>query len=127
MKGIAILLSLCLILLAGGVWQKHQRGLSEKNLADAQLALRQTGDILAEIRALRTDIDNIEVGLKMLDETRNTTGEKRRETIKTSLVGESCADISVPDAIADSLQKRAAEVRDANYSGAFTPKSDSKH
>lgn len=89
--------------------------------------LKQTNDVLAEVRALRADVGEIEAGMKKLSEKRGTNGEQRRETIKTALAGETCAVTPMPAAVADSLQKRAAEVRAADYSGAFAGQPDGKH
>ena len=127
MKAVAVLILLFLTSLAGLGWQKHQRELAEIGRADAERALNQTGDVLAEVRALRADVSDIEATMKTLSEKRGATGEQRRETIKTALAGETCATTLVPAAVAGSLQKRAAEVRAADYSGAFAGKPDSKH
>ncbi|MGO2367325.1 MAG: DUF2570 domain-containing protein [Serratia sp. (in: enterobacteria)] len=127
MKAVAVLILLFLASLAGLGWQKHQRELAELGRANAERALNQAGDVLAEVRALRADVSDIEATMKTLSEKRGTTGEQRRETIKTALAGEACATTLVPAAVADSLQKRAAEVRAADYSGAFAGKPDSKH
>ncbi len=127
MKAVAVLILLFLTSLAGLGWQKHQRELAELGRADAERALNQTGDVLAEVRALRADVGEIEAAMKKLGEKRGANGEIRRETIKTALAGETCAVTPVPAAVADSLQKRAAEVRAADYSGAFAGKPDGKH
>lgn len=127
MKAVAVLILLFLASLAGLGWQKHQRELAELGRANAERALNQAGDVLAEVRALRADVSDIEATMKTLSEKRGATGEQRRETIKTALAGETCATTLVPAAVADSLQKRAAEVRAADYSGAFAGKPDSKH
>ena len=127
MKAVTVLTLLFLAALAGMGWQKHQRELAEQRRDIAERAVEQTGDVLAEVRALRADVGEIETGMKKLSEKRGTNGEQRRETIKTALAGETCAVTPVPAAVADSLQKRAAEVRAANYSGAFTGQPDGKH
>ncbi|CAI2469272.1 Uncharacterised protein [Serratia ficaria] len=127
MKTVAALLLLLLAALAGMGWQKHQRELADQDRANAEHALSQAGDVLAEVRALRADVGEIEAEMKKLSETRSANGEQRRETIKTALDGETCAVTPVPAAVADSLQKRAAEVRAANYSGALTGQPDGKH
>lgn len=127
MKALTVLTLLLLSSLAGLGWQKHQRELAELGRADAERALNQAGDVLAEVRALRADVSDIEATMKTLGEKRSTSGEQRRETIKTALSGETCATALVPAAVAGSLQKRAAEVRTADYSGAFAGKPDSKH
>ncbi|MGQ5746352.1 DUF2570 domain-containing protein [Serratia marcescens] len=127
MKAAAVLILLFLAALAGMGWQRNQRELAEQRLDIAERAVEQTGDVLAEVRALRADVGEIEAGMKKLSEKRGTNGEQRRETIKTALAGETCAVTPVPAAVADSLQKRAAEVRAADYSGAFTGQPDGKH
>lgn len=127
MKAVAVLILLFLAALAGMGWQKHQRELAEQSRDIAERAVEQTGDVLAEVRALRADVGEIEAGMKKLSEKRGANGEQRRETIKTALAGETCATTLVPAAVAGSLQKRAAEVRTADYSGAFAGKPDSKH
>ncbi|HAY0634726.1 TPA: DUF2570 domain-containing protein [Serratia marcescens] len=127
MKAAAVLILLFLAALAGMGWQKYQRELAEQRRDIAERAVEQTGDVLAEVRALRADVGEIEAGMKKLSEKRGTNGEQRRETIKTALAGETCAVTPVPAAVADSLQKRAAEVRAADYSGAFAGQPDGKH
>ncbi|WP_213672803.1 DUF2570 domain-containing protein [Serratia marcescens] len=127
MKAVAVLILLLLTSLTGLGWQKHQRELAEQGRANAERALNQADDVLAEVRALRADVSEIEAAIKRLNEKRSTTGEQRRETIKTALAGETCAVTPVPAAVADSLQKRAAEVRAANYSRALTGQPDGKH
>lgn len=127
MKVTAALIMLLLIALTGLGWQKHQRELAEQRRDVAERAVKQAGDVLAEVRALRADVGEIEAGMKKLSEKRGTNGEQRRETIKTALAGETCAVTPVPAAVADSLQKRAAEVRAADYSGAFAGQPDGKH
>ncbi|WP_164113267.1 DUF2570 domain-containing protein [Serratia marcescens] len=127
MKAAAVLILLFLAALAGMGWQKHQRELAEQRRDIAERAVEQTGNVLAEVRALRADVGEIEAGMKKLSEKRGTNGEQRRETIKTALDGETCAVTPVPAAVAHSLQKRAAEVRAADYSGAFTGQPDGKH
>lgn len=131
MKGLIVaivVLILCLLAALGGMaWQKHQRGLAEKGQATAERELKQAGNVLTEIRAIRADVSAVEAGLKKLNEQRNATGEKRRETIKTALAGETCAVTPVPAVVADSLQKRAAAVSAADYSGAFAGQHDGKN
>ena len=131
MKAIAILaivmLALLIAAVSGLAWQSHKREQAERSLTDTQGELKQTGDVLAEVRALRQDFSQVEAGLKRLNQQRNTTGEHRRENIKTALAGDGCAVAPVPAAGADSLYKRAEEVSAADYSGALTGKSDSKN
>ncbi|QUG76371.1 DUF2570 domain-containing protein [Erwinia sp. E602] len=126
--------ALCIVLFvlmaaatAGMVWERQQRAAAEKQLTTARGELKQTGDILAEVRALRRDVSEIEAGVKALGQKRNATGETRRENIKTALAGDQCAAAPVPAAVADSLYRRAAEVSAANYSGAFARKPDGKN
>jgi hypothetical protein len=98
-----------------------------KNLTSTTEELKQTGDVLAEVRALRQDVSQVEAGLKALSQQRNATGEHRRENIKTALAGNDCAVAPVPVAGADSLYQRAEEVSAADYSGTFTGKPDGKN
>ncbi|HCM6517720.1 TPA: DUF2570 domain-containing protein [Klebsiella pneumoniae] len=104
-----------------------KREAAEKALADATQKLNQTGDVLAEVRALRQDVSGIEASVKALGQKRNEAGEKRRENIKTELAGDPCAAALVPDAVADSLYQRAAEVAAGDHSGAFARKPDGKN
>lgn len=104
-----------------------KRETAEKALADTTLKLNQTGEVLAEVRALRQDVSQVEAGLKALSQQRNTTGEHRRENIKTALAENDCAVAPVPVAGADSLYQRAEEVSAADYSGTFTGKPDGKN
>jgi hypothetical protein len=83
--------------------------------------------VLAEVRALRQDVSQVEAGLKKLNQQRNATGEHRRENIKTALAGDDCAAAPVPAAGADSLYQRAEEVSAADYSGTLTRKPDGKN
>lgn len=131
MKALPLLAVVLLTLLAaavGGIaWERHQRSLAEASLLTAQGELKQTGDVLKEVRALRKDISDVEARLKTLGQNRNTSGESRREKINAALEGEQCAVVAVPDAVADSLYQRAAEVAAGDYSGAFARKPDSKN
>ncbi|MDZ1464136.1 DUF2570 domain-containing protein [Klebsiella quasipneumoniae] len=131
MKATAILAIVMLVLLIAAVsglaWQSHKREQAERSLTDTQGKLKQTGDVLTEVRALRHDVNQVEAGLKKLNQQRNTTGEHRRENIKTALAGDGCAVAPVPAAGADSLYQRAEEVSAADYSGALTGKSDGKN
>ncbi|HGF5716897.1 TPA: DUF2570 domain-containing protein [Klebsiella pneumoniae] len=104
-----------------------KREAAEKALADATQKLNQTGDVLAEVRALRQDVSEIEASVKALGQKRNEAGEKRRENIKTELAGDPCAAALVPDAVADSLYQRTAEVAAGDHSGAFARKPDGKN
>lgn len=131
MKAIAILAIVMFVLLIAAVsglaWQSHKREQAEKSLTDTRKELKQTGDVLTEVRALRQDVNQVEAGLKNLNQQRNTTGEHRRENIKTELAGNDCAVAPVPAAGADSLYQRAEEVGTADYSGALTRKPDGKN
>ena len=131
MKALPVLAVVLLTLLAaavGGIaWERHQRGLVEASLQTARGELKQTGDVLAEVRALRKDISDVEARLKTLGQNRNITGESRREKINSALEGELCAAVAVPDAVADSLYQRAAEVAAGDYSGVFARKPDGKN
>lgn len=131
MKATAILAIVMFVLLIGTVsgfaWQSHKREQAERSLTGAREELKQTGDVLAEVRALRQDVSQVEAGLKALSQQRNTTGEHRRENIKTALAGNGCAVAPVPVAGADSLYQRAEEVAAADYSGTLTRKSDGKN
>ncbi|MBM7341677.1 DUF2570 domain-containing protein [Pantoea coffeiphila] len=131
MKALPVLAVVLLTLLAaavGGIaWERHQRSLAEASLQTAQGELKQTGDVLKEVRALRKDISDVEARLKKLGQNRNATGESRREKINAALAGEQCAVVAVPDAVADSLYQRAAEVAAGDYSGAFARKPDGKN
>lgn len=104
-----------------------KREAAETALGEANQKLRQTDDVLAEVRALRNDVNEVAAGLKKLAQKRSDTGEKRRENIKTELVGDKCAAVPVPDRVADSLYQRAAEVSTGDYSGTFTGKPDGKN
>lgn len=127
MKAIAILAIVMFALFSGLAWQSHKREQAEKSLTDTRKELKQTGDVLTEVRALRQDVNQVEAGLKKLNQQRNTTGEHRRENIKTALAGNGCAVAPVPAAGADSLYQRAEEVAAADYSGALTTKPDGKN
>ncbi|MGS4338829.1 DUF2570 domain-containing protein [Klebsiella michiganensis] len=123
----AVLLVLFITVCIGFNAETNKRQAAEKTLADTTLKLNQTGEVLAEVRALRQDVSQVEAELKALSQQRNATGEHRRENIKTALAGNGCAVSPVPAAVADSLYKRAEEVAAADYSGAFTGKPDRKN
>lgn len=131
MKAIAILAIVTFAMLIAAVsdlaWQSHKREQAEQSLASTREELKKTGDVLAEVRALRQDVNLVEAGLKKLNQQRTATGEHRRENIKTALAGNACAAAPVPVAGADSLYQRAEQVSAADYSGAFTGKSDGKN
>ncbi|HGN8864768.1 TPA: DUF2570 domain-containing protein [Klebsiella michiganensis] len=131
MKATAILAIVMFALLIAAVsalaWQSHKREQAEKSLTSTREELKQTGDVLTEVRALRQDVSQVEAGLKTLNQRRNTTGEHRRENIKTALAGNDCAIAPVPVVGADSLYQRAEEVSAADYSGAVTRKPDGKN
>ena len=131
MKATAILAIVMLVLLiaavSGFAWQSHKREQAEKSLTGTREELKQTGDVLTEVRALRQDVSQVEARLKTLNQQRNTTGERRRENIKTTLAGNECAVAPLPAAGADSLYQRAEEVAAADYSGALTRKPDGKN
>lgn len=131
MKAIAILAIVMFVLLIAAVsglaWQSHKREQAEKTLTSTREELKQTGDVLAEVRALRQDVSQVEAGLKRLNQQRNTTGEHRRENIKTALDGDPCAVGPVRAAVADGLYQRAEEVSTADYSGTLTRKPDGKN
>jgi Tfp pilus assembly protein PilO len=94
MKAIAILaivmFALLIAAVSGLAWQSHKREQAEKSLTSTREELKQTGDVLTEVRALRQDVNQV-AGLKKLNQQRNTTGEHRRENIKTALAGDPCA------------------------------------
>ncbi|MED6014699.1 MULTISPECIES: DUF2570 domain-containing protein [Klebsiella/Raoultella group] len=131
MKGLIVALAVFLILFItariGFNGETNKRQAAEKALADTTLKLNQTGDVLAEVRALRQDVSQVEAGLKALNQQRTATGEHRRENIKTALAGNGCAVAPVPAAGADSLYQRAEEVSAADYSGALARKPDGKN
>ncbi|HBZ4038429.1 TPA: DUF2570 domain-containing protein [Klebsiella pneumoniae] len=131
MKTIAILAIVMFVLLIAAVsglaWQSHKREQAEQSLTGTREELKQTGDVLTEVRALRQDVSLVEARLKTLNQQRTVTGEHRRENIKTALAGNGCAVSPVPAAGADSLYQRAEEVAAADYSGALTRKPDGKN
>ncbi|HBR8416442.1 MULTISPECIES: DUF2570 domain-containing protein [Klebsiella] len=131
MKATAILAIVMFVLLIAAVsglaWQSHKREQAEKSLTGTQEELKQTGDVLTEVRALRRDVSLVEAGLKKLNQQRTATGEHRRENIKTALAGNDCAVAPLPAAGADSLYQRAEEVSAADYSGALARKPDGKN
>ncbi|MDU3810690.1 DUF2570 domain-containing protein [Klebsiella grimontii] len=131
MKAIAILAIVMFVLLiaavSGFAWQSHKREQAEQLLTSTKGQLKQTGDVLTEVRALRQDVSQVEARLKTLNQQRAVTGEHRRENIKTALAGDGCAVAPVPAAGADSLYQRAEEVAAADYSGAFARKPDGKN
>lgn len=131
MKGLIVALAVFLILFItvciGFNGETNKRQAAEKNLAETTQKLNQTGDVLAEVRALHQDVSQVEAGLKTLNQQRNATGEHRRENIKTALAGNGCAVAPVPAAGADSLYQRAEEVSTADYSGALARKPDGKN
>lgn len=109
-----------------GVEQRHRHD-AEEALGSARQELRQSGELLAEVRAVRRDVSELEARIKQLAQRRNGTGETRRENIKTALDADPCAAAAVPDAVADGLYRRAAEVAAGDYSGALTGKPDGKN
>ncbi|HBW0853318.1 DUF2570 domain-containing protein [Klebsiella variicola] len=131
MKATAILAIVMFVLLiaavSGFAWQSHKREQAEQSLTSTREELKQTGDVLTEVRALRQDVNQVEAGLKKLNQQRNTAGEHRRENIKTALAGNGCAVAPLPAAGADSLYRRAEEVAAADYSGALARKPDGKN
>ncbi|HGN8994504.1 TPA: DUF2570 domain-containing protein, partial [Klebsiella michiganensis] len=68
MKAIAILAIVMFVLLiaavSGFAWQSHKREQAEQSLTDTREELKQTSDVLAEVRALRQDVNQVEAGLK---------------------------------------------------------------
>ena len=131
MKGlIAVITVICVLLAVACIrltTETNKRKAAERALADANQKLNQTSDVLAEVRALRQDVSEIEASVKSLGQKRNEAGEKRRENIKTELAGDPCAAALVPDVVADSLYQRAAEVAAGDHSGAFARKPDGKN
>lgn len=131
MKAIAILAIVMFVLLIAAVsglaWQSHKREQAEQSLTGTREELKQTGDVLTEVRALRQDVSLVEARLKTLNQKRTATGEHRRENIKTTLVGNECAVAPLPAAGADSLYQRAEEITAADYSGALARKPDGKN
>ena len=131
MKATAILaivmFALLIAAVSGLAWQSHKREQAEQSLTGTREELKQTGDVLTEVRALRQDVSLVEARLKTLNQQRNTTGEHRRENIKTTLAGNECAVAPLPAAGADSLYQRAEEVAAADYSGALARKPDGKN
>ncbi|MHB4631906.1 DUF2570 domain-containing protein [Klebsiella pneumoniae] len=131
MKAIAILAIVTFVLLIAAVsglaWQSHKREQAEQSLTSTLEELKQTGDVLTEVRALRQDVSQVEAGLRKLNQQRTVTGEHRRENIKTALASNGCAASPVPVAGADSLYQRAEEVAAADYSGALARKPDGKN
>ncbi|HBR5070493.1 TPA: DUF2570 domain-containing protein [Klebsiella pneumoniae] len=131
MKATAILTIVMFVLLiaavSGFAWQSHKREQAEQLLTSTKGQLKQTGDVLTEVRALRQDVNQVEAGLKKLNQQRNTAGEHRRENIKTALADDPCAVGPVRTTVADGLYQRAEEVSTADYSGALTRKSDGKN
>lgn len=131
MKATAILaivmFALLIAAVSGFAWQSHRRAQVEQSLTSAKGQLKQTGDVLTEVRALRQDVNQVEAGLKKLNQQRTATGEHRRENIKTALVGNGCAVAPLPAVGADSLYQRAEEVAAADYSGAIARKPDGKN
>nr|WP_269330696.1 DUF2570 domain-containing protein [Klebsiella pneumoniae] len=119
--------ALLIAAVSGLAWQSHKREQAEQSLTGTREDLKQTGDVLTEVRALRHDVSQVEAGLKKLNQQRTATGEHRRENIKTALAGNGCAVAPVPAAGADSLYQRAEEVGAADYSGALTRKPDGKN
>ncbi|MCW9529466.1 DUF2570 domain-containing protein, partial [Klebsiella grimontii] len=79
MKGLigalVVLLILFITVCIGFNGETNKRQKAEKALADTTLKLNQTGEVLAEVRALRQDVSQVEAGLKALSQQRNTTGE----------------------------------------------------
>ncbi|HBR5288504.1 TPA: DUF2570 domain-containing protein [Klebsiella pneumoniae] len=131
MKAIAILAIVMFVLLIAAVsglaWQSHKREQAEQSLTGTREELKQTGDVLTEVRALRQDVSLVEARLKTLNQQRTVTGEHRRENIKTALAGNGCAVSPAPASGADSLYQRAEEVAAADYSGALARKPDGKN
>lgn len=131
MKAIAILaivmFALLIAAVSGLAWQSHKREQAEQSLTSTREELKQTGDVLTEVRALRQDVSQVEAGLKKLNQQRTATGEHRRENIKTALASDPCAAGPVHAAVADGLYQRAEEVTAADYSGALTRKPDGKN
>lgn len=131
MKATAILaivmFALLIAAVSGLAWQSHKREQAEQSLTGTREELKQTGDVLTEVRALRQDVSQVEARLKTLNQQRNTTGEHRRENIKTALAGDDCAIAHMPVVGADSLYQRAEEVSAADYSGALARKPDGKN
>ncbi|SXK40917.1 DUF2570 domain-containing protein [Klebsiella pneumoniae] len=131
MKATAILAIVMFVLLIAAVsglaWQSHKREQAEQSLTGTREELKQTGDVLTEVRALRQDVSLVEARLKTLNQQRTVTGEHRRANIKTVLAGNGCAISPVPAAGADSLYQRAEEVAAADYSGALARKPDGKN
>lgn len=131
MKATAILAIVMFVLLiaaaSGFAWQSHKREQTEQSLTSTREELKKAGDVLVEVRALRQDVNQVEAGLKKLNQQRTATGEHRRENIKIALAGNGCAVAPVPATGADSLYQRAEEVGAADYSGALTRKPDGKN
>lgn len=61
MKATAILAIVMFVLLiaavSGFAWQSHKREQAEKSLTSTREELKQTGDVLTEVRALRHDVN----------------------------------------------------------------------
>ncbi|EPC7356386.1 DUF2570 domain-containing protein [Klebsiella variicola] len=122
-----VMFALLIAAVSGLAWQSHKREQAEQSLTGTREELKQTGNVLAEVRALRQDVNQVEAGLKKLNQQRTATGEHRRENIKTALAGDLCAVGTVRATVADGLYQRAEEITAADYSGALSRKPDGKN
>lgn len=121
-------LCLLLALVAGGLlWQTHQRGKDSVRNEDLSRELKNTGEIMGELRAIKADVNTVLAQRQADEQQRNAQGEIRREQMREATKNDTCANTIVPAAVSNSLQNRHTTTTGADSARAGAGKPDGRN
>ena len=86
----------------------HQQGADESRRDVLAENIKQNQSVINELRQLAAEARGVLAEVRAADKKRQAQGEKRRDEMQKTMLGDPCANAAVPDAVTDGLREHIA-------------------
>ena len=105
----------------------HQQGADEARRDALAENIKQSKSVINELRQLAAEARGVLAEVRAADKQRQAQGEKRRDEMQKTMLGDPCANAAVPDAVADRLREHVAAASAAADALTSAGQSDATH
>lgn len=105
----------------------HQQGADEARRDALAENIKQSKSVINELRQLAAEARGVLAEVRAADKQRQAQGEKRRDEMQKTMLGDPCANAAVPDAVADGLREHVAAASAAADAFTSAGQSDATH
>lgn len=105
----------------------HQQGAEESRRDALAENIKQNQSVINELRQLAAEARGVLAEVRAADKQRQAEGEKKRDEMQKTMLGDPCANAAVPDAVADRLREHIAAASAAADAFTSARQSDAAH